>query len=71
MTVYSNTTPLLAFSAIGRFSLLHQVHGEVRIVPSVVEECMAGGIVEVPDLRNVEWIQIQPTPCAMDELRSA
>lgn len=62
MTVYSNTTPLLAFSAIGRFSLFHEVHGNIRIVPSVVEECVAGGAVEVPDLRNVEWIQIQPAP---------
>ena len=62
MTVYSNTTPLLAFSAIGRFSLLHEVHGEICIVPSVVEECMAGGIVEVPDLRNVGWIQVRPAP---------
>ena len=62
MTVYSNTTPLLAFSAIGRFGLLHEVHGEIHIVPSVVDECMAGGIVEVPDLRNVEWIQIRPAP---------
>ena len=47
MTIYSNTTPLLAFSAIGRLDLINKVHGEICIVPSVVAECGVGGVVEV------------------------
>ena len=39
MTIYSNTTPMLAFSAIGCLDLINKVHGEICIVPSVVAEC--------------------------------
>ncbi len=62
MTIYSNTTPLLAFSAIGRLDLLNKVHGEICVVPSVVSECHVGGIIEVPDLTAIPWILIEPEP---------
>jgi predicted nucleic acid-binding protein len=68
VTIYSNTTPLLAFSAIGRLDLMNRVHGEICIVPSVVAECGAGGVVEVPDLTKLPWIRIEREP-AQDESR--
>jgi len=68
VTIYSNTTPLLAFSAIGRLDLINKVHGEICIVPSVVAECGVGGVVEVPDLTKLPWIRIEREP-AQDESR--
>lgn len=64
---FSNTTPLFAFSAIGAFDLLKQVHERLHIVETVVAECEAGGPIAVPDLRSLDWITILPAPECPDE----
>ena len=66
MTIFSNTTPLFAFAALGRFDLLHQIHGELNIVEAVVRECRAGGPVTVPVLDTLPWIHIIPAPATPD-----
>jgi len=65
--IFSNTTPLFAFSAIGAFDLLRQVHDHLNIVETVVNECEAGGPIAVPDLRSLDWITILPAPSRPDE----
>lgn len=64
--IVSNTTPLFAFAALGRFDLLEQVHGRLVVVETVVRECEFGGPIIVPDLRSVPWIQIVPAPILAD-----
>ena len=66
MTIFSNTTPLFAFAALGQFELLHQVHGVLRLVEEVVRECEAGGPITVPPLHTLPWIQIEPSPAIPD-----
>jgi len=65
--IFSNTTPLFAFSAIGAFHLLKQVHEHLHIVETVVNECEAGGPIAVPNLRSLDWITILPAPSRPDE----
>ena len=65
--IISNTTPLFAFAALGRFDLLEKVHGRIVVVETVVRECEAGGPVIVPDLRVTPWIRIIPAPDRADE----
>jgi predicted nucleic acid-binding protein len=36
--IFSNTTPLLAFAALGRFDLLQEVHEQLFVVETVVRE---------------------------------
>lgn len=67
LVTFSNTTPLFAFSAIGAFDLLRQVHERLHIVETVVAECEAGGPITVPDLRTLDWITILPAPSRPDE----
>jgi len=64
--VVSNTTPLFAFAALGRFDLLERVHGRIVVVETVVQECEVGGPITVPDLRLLPWIQIEPAPSHAD-----
>lgn len=64
--IISNTTPLFAFAALGRFDLLEKVHGRIVVVETVVRECEAGGPIIVPDLRVMPWIQIVPAPVCAD-----
>jgi predicted nucleic acid-binding protein len=65
--VVSNTTPLFAFAALGRFDILEQVYGRLVVVETVVGECEAGGPIMVPDLRSLPWIQIVPAPTRADD----
>lgn len=64
--IVSNTTPLFAFAALGRFDLLEKVHGRIVVVETVVRECEVGGPIVVPDLRLLPWIQILPAPSQAD-----
>lgn len=64
--VISNTTPLFAFAALGRFDLLEKVHGQRVVVETVVRECEVGGPIIVPDLHVLPWIQIVPAPPRAD-----
>ena len=64
--VISNTTPLFAFAALGRFDLLEKVHGQLVVVETVVRECEVGGPIIVPDLPVLPWIQIVPAPPRAD-----
>jgi predicted nucleic acid-binding protein len=64
--IVSNTTPLFAFAALGRFDLLEQVYGRLLVVETVVRECEVGGPITVPDLRSLPWIQIVPAPVLAD-----
>lgn len=60
--IVSNTTPLFAFAALGRFDLLEKVHGRIVVVETVVRECEVGGPIVVPDLRDLPWLNIVPAP---------
>jgi len=58
MIVVSNTSPLTNLAAIGQFSLLHSLFGEVQIADGVWKELNAGGHPH-PGSREVEsagWI---------------
>lgn len=65
--IVSNTTPLFAFAALGRFDLLEKVHGRIVVVETVVRECEVGGAIIVPDLRALPWFQVLPAPNRADE----
>ena len=67
LVTFSNTTPLFAFAALGRFELLEQVHRKLWIVETVVQECEIGGPIRVPNLRILSWITIHPAPSQPDE----
>lgn len=64
--IISNTTPLFAFAALGRFDLLEKVHGRLVVVETVVRECEVGGSIIVPDLRFLPWIRIVAAPLQPD-----
>ena len=65
--IFSNTTPLFAFAALGRFDLLQKVHERIFVVETVVRECEVGGPILVPDLRAFPWINILPAPILRDQ----
>lgn len=56
MKIFSDTTPIIALSAIGQLKLLPALFGQIHIVEAVLEECAAGGKITVPDLRQLEWV---------------
>jgi predicted nucleic acid-binding protein len=58
MIVFSNTTPLIALSSIQPLELLPQLFHRVHVVREVVEECLAGGPIAVPDLQQLDWMEI-------------
>lgn len=67
MIVFSNTTPFIALSVIGRLDLMQSLFASVHVVEDVVDECSRGGIIAVPDLRRLSWIKVvssQPTAMA-------
>jgi predicted nucleic acid-binding protein len=66
--VFSNTTPFIALSSIGQLELLPRLFGTVRVVPEVAEECRAGGLIAVPDLAALPWIQFEPSLSAVSSL---
>ena len=58
MIVFSNTTPLIALAGIKQLDLLRAIFGRVYIVREVVDECMAGGKILVPNLAELPWVEI-------------
>ncbi len=66
VTVFSNTTPLFALSALGLLDVIPHIWGKLFVVESVVEECAVGGLISVPDLKTFPWIQIVPSPTTPD-----
>ncbi len=67
MIAFSNTTPLIALSSINQLDLLKKLFGEVLIVQEVLEECLVGGPIKVPDLVKLDWIKIVvSTKCEND-----
>lgn len=58
MIIFSNTTPIIAFSSINQLNLLPALFHEIYIVEEVVEECAEGGKIIVPDLTQLHWINI-------------
>lgn len=66
VTVFSNTTPLFAFSALRRLDVIQSIFGELFVTDSVIAECAFGGLITVPDLKAVSWIRIVPSPSRPD-----
>lgn len=58
MTVFSNTTPFIALSCIDRLHLLPDLFDHINVATAVVHECLQGGLIKVPDLRNLSWIHV-------------
>ena len=57
--IFSNTTPFIALSAIGRLDLLPALFGRIHVVEPVVGECAAGGVMNVPALESLPWVTVQ------------
>lgn len=62
MIVFSNTTPFLALSSVGQLDLLPRLFGTVHAVEAVAAECMAGGPILVPPLRELAWVKLVSVP---------
>ncbi|GAK56620.1 hypothetical protein U27_03583 [Candidatus Vecturithrix granuli] len=58
MIVFSNTTPFIALSSIGKLELLPALFDEIYVVDAVVAECAEGGRIIVPDLTRLSWIRV-------------
>jgi predicted nucleic acid-binding protein len=58
MIVFSDTTPIIALCSIQRLELMQQLFARIHVVTEVIEECMAGGPIVVPDLRRLDWIEV-------------
>lgn len=61
MIIVSNTSPLIALSAIGRFGLLRDLYGEIWIPESVHQEVLGTtpdrpGVVEI----QAPWVRSRP-----------
>jgi hypothetical protein len=54
--IFSDTTPIIALSAIGQLKLLPALFGQIHAVEAVWEECAVGGKIAVPDLKQLEWV---------------
>jgi predicted nucleic acid-binding protein len=63
--VFSNTTPFIALAAVDRLDLLPQLFGKVLVVENVVDECAAGGLIAVPPLRHLAWVELVETSVAV------
>jgi len=58
MIIFSNTTPIIALSSINQLNLLATLFNEIYVVEEVVEECAEGGKIIVPDLTQLNWINV-------------
>jgi uncharacterized protein len=56
--IFSNTTPFIALSSIGRLELLPQLFSRIYVVPHVVSECATGGSIVAPALGNLSWVSV-------------
>ena len=73
MKVFSNTTPFIALSSIGRLDLLPAMFGQIHVVDEVIDECAAGGMIAVAPLRELHWVvpvknPLHPAPHVLLEL---
>lgn len=69
MTVFSNTTPIIALSSIQRLDLLRHLFGHIHVVTEVADECEVGGVIAVPALRGLDWLTIvESTPISHPNL---
>ncbi len=61
MTIVSNTTPLIAMAAIGRFALLQELFGEILIAQAVYDEAAAGSQKDeaFQRLKQASWIRVE------------
>jgi predicted nucleic acid-binding protein len=58
MIVFSDTTPILALSSIDQLDLLPTLFNEIHVVREVVAECAIGGKIIVPDLTQLDWVNV-------------
>jgi len=58
MIVFSDTTPIIALSSIDQLDLLPTLFNEIHVVEEVVEECAEGGKIIVPNLTQLDWVNI-------------
>jgi len=58
MIVFYNTTPIIALSSINQLDLLPALFNEIYVVEEVVEECAEGGEIIVPDLTQLDWLNL-------------
>ena len=60
----SNTSPICYFARLGLLDVLHELLGQVRVPPAVVDEIDIGRtlIPELPDLRTIDWVRIDSGP---------
>lgn len=56
MKVFSNTTPLIALSAINQLELLPRLFEQIHLTDEVISECAAGGRIFVPNLHDLSWV---------------
>lgn len=56
--IFSNTTPLIALAGVQHLDLLPALFGEIHVVETVIDECAAGGVIAVPDLRRLPWVRV-------------
>lgn len=56
MIVFSNTTPFISLASIGQLSLLPKLFGKIHVAESVIDECIEGGRILVPNLRSLDWV---------------
>lgn len=56
MKVFSNTTPFIALASIGQLEILPALFERVYVARAVIDECLEGGRILVPDLRALPWI---------------
>jgi predicted nucleic acid-binding protein len=71
--VFSNTTPFIALASIDRLDLLPKLFGRIHVVPEVIGECAAGGVIVVAPLQELDWVvpvqcPMQPAPHVLLEL---
>ena len=60
--MFSNTTPFIALSSIGKLELLPALFGKIHVAEAVIDECTAGGDIVVSPLRKLDWIVPVPNP---------
>ena len=58
MKVICNTTPFIALSSIGQIPLLKDIYSSILVPRAVIEELSVGGIINVPDLASLDWIEV-------------
>ena len=58
MKVICDTTPFIALSSIGQILLLKDIYSSVLVPKAVIEEVSVGGLINVPDLASLDWIEV-------------